>query len=373
MAAPVCLIVNPAAGGGKAGRLAPAGRACARAGTAWRSAACDTRDLDHARELAREAAEAGETVVALSGDGMVGVIADALRGVPGAVLGRAARAAAATTSRACSASPRTRRGVRDDRRRAHARDGPRRGAAARSRRAGGTRVRGDRLGGLRQRRQPDRQRGARPGWAGSCMPTARCARSSRWRPARFEIELDPPGERHSFIGYTVAAANSKAYGGGMLARPRRAARRRAARGGRDRARGQAALPGEPARRCSRATHVELRDVRVFRAGEVAISRRPAVHDVRRRRPDRRAAAAGAGARGAVTMLVPATVGGAFAAPSPPLPGREPGAAGARGLRPEEPLAADGGHARSQARARAGRGRALAAARRRRHQRSRAGC
>ena len=40
-----------------------------------------------------------------------------------------------------------------------------------------------------------------------------------WRPARFEIELDPPGERHAFTGYSVGAANSKAYGGGMRAAP----------------------------------------------------------------------------------------------------------------------------------------------------------
>ena len=51
------------------------------------------------------------------------------------------------------------------------------------------------------------------------MPTARCGRSSSWRPARFEIELDPPGERLSFIAYTVGAANSKTYGGGMRAAP----------------------------------------------------------------------------------------------------------------------------------------------------------
>jgi diacylglycerol kinase family enzyme len=35
----------------------------------------------------------------------------------------------------------------------------------------------------------------------------------------FEIELLPSGERHSFTGYTVAAANSRAYGGGMFLAP----------------------------------------------------------------------------------------------------------------------------------------------------------
>src|ERR1700683_2393866 len=84
--APVCLIVNPSAGGGKAGRVAPeVERTLREHGLEVRRA--DTRDLDHARTLAEEGARAGETVVALSGDGMIGVVADVLRDVPGAVLG----------------------------------------------------------------------------------------------------------------------------------------------------------------------------------------------------------------------------------------------------------------------------------------------
>ena len=38
-----------------------------------------------------------------------------------------------------------------------------------------------------------------------------------WRSARFELVLD--GERHEVRGYSVAAANSKAYGGGMFLAP----------------------------------------------------------------------------------------------------------------------------------------------------------
>ncbi|HEY2202725.1 MAG TPA: diacylglycerol kinase family protein, partial [Solirubrobacteraceae bacterium] len=86
MPASVCLIVNPSAGGGKGGRIAPQVEHTLREhGLAVRRV--DTRDLDDAHRLAKEAASAGETVVALSGDGMVGVVADALRQVPGAVLG----------------------------------------------------------------------------------------------------------------------------------------------------------------------------------------------------------------------------------------------------------------------------------------------
>ena len=38
-----------------------------------------------------------------------------------------------------------------------------------------------------------------------------------WKPATFTITLD--GQRHEATGYTVAVANSKAYGGGMIAAP----------------------------------------------------------------------------------------------------------------------------------------------------------
>ncbi len=38
-----------------------------------------------------------------------------------------------------------------------------------------------------------------------------------WRPARFTVTAD--GKRREFTGYTVAAANNKAYGGGMLLAP----------------------------------------------------------------------------------------------------------------------------------------------------------
>jgi len=38
-----------------------------------------------------------------------------------------------------------------------------------------------------------------------------------WKPARFEVRLD--GQRHELTGWAVAAANSKAYGGGMFLAP----------------------------------------------------------------------------------------------------------------------------------------------------------
>jgi len=40
---------------------------------------------------------------------------------------------------------------------------------------------------------------------------------AQWKPARFEVSLD--GDRREFTGYAVAAANNKAYGGGMFLAP----------------------------------------------------------------------------------------------------------------------------------------------------------
>ena len=59
-----------------------------------------------------------------------------------------------------------------------------------------------------------------PSWLGGLVyPYGAFRALAAWRPARFEVELDPPGERRGFTGYSIGAANSKAYGGGMRAAP----------------------------------------------------------------------------------------------------------------------------------------------------------
>jgi len=73
------LIVNPAAGGGRAGRALPAVRGeLGRLGLEHRVEL--TQSLDHARELAHAAAAEAELVVAFGGDGTVGAVAGELRG-----------------------------------------------------------------------------------------------------------------------------------------------------------------------------------------------------------------------------------------------------------------------------------------------------
>jgi diacylglycerol kinase family enzyme len=142
-----------------------------------------------------------------------------------------------------------------------------------------------------------------------------------WRPARFEVELEPPGERHAFSGFSVGVANSKSYGGGMRAAP-------------DALLDDGLLDIVVCERMSKlrfltqmlprifkGTHVELPTVRTFRAAEVLISAdRPfmmyADGDPIGELPVRVRAI-----RGAVTMLVPSLSGANQAfMESAPLPG-----------------------------------------------------
>jgi YegS/Rv2252/BmrU family lipid kinase len=212
--APICLIVNPSAGGGRAARIAPEVEDALRAqGLSVRTV--HTRDLDHARELALEAAGAGETVAALSGDGLVGVLADTLRDSPGAVLGvlpggrgndlarvleipadpaGACRVFAGGVARPLDL------GLVE----------PLRGGPARAF-VGIASVGFD--------SDANRIANEAPAWLGGLVYAYGALRALlSWRPARFELELDG-GEPRSFTGYSVAAANSRAYGGGMYAAP----------------------------------------------------------------------------------------------------------------------------------------------------------
>jgi diacylglycerol kinase (ATP) len=80
-----CLVVNPAAGGSRTGRLLATVRGVLDdAGVAHQVCASDS--LEHARELAVAAAGRGDVAVAFGGDGMVGTLAAAVAGADG-VLG----------------------------------------------------------------------------------------------------------------------------------------------------------------------------------------------------------------------------------------------------------------------------------------------
>ena len=216
MPAPVCLIVNPAAGGGRAARVAPAAERALRAhGLTVRRV--DTRDLAHARELAAEAAKAGETLVGLSGDGLLGILADTIRELPGAVLGVIPGGRGNDLARVL--------GIPDD---------PAGAAAIIA--AGHTRpvdlglVESEGPDGRAQAfvgiasagfdSDANRIANEAPSWLGGLVYLYGALRAlAAFRPARFEIELDPPGERRGFTAFSVGACNSKTYGGGMRAAP----------------------------------------------------------------------------------------------------------------------------------------------------------
>jgi YegS/Rv2252/BmrU family lipid kinase len=329
--APICLLVNPAAGGGKAARLAPqAERELRRYGLRVRRV--DTRDLQHARELAVAAAREGETVVVLSGDGMIGVVAEALRAVPGAVLGVLPGGRGNDLARALGVS------LELDEACATIAGGLVRpmdvgevdvAAAEQSPAPPARTFVGIASAGFDS--DANRIANEAPSWLGNLVYAYGALRALiAWRPARFQIELDPPGERRSFLAYTVGACNSRSYGGGMRAAPdallddgllevmvlERV--------------GKLSFLTKILPRVFSGTHVNEPCVHVFRAREVAIeSDRPftmyADGDPIGELPLRVRAV-----RGAVNVLVPANGDGAFSPAEAPSAGADAAFAGPAG-------------------------------------------
>ena len=86
MTGPLCLVVNPAAGNGRALRAMPAVLTALTAAGGPTVRVCESTSLSHAASCAIDAAGRGETVVAVGGDGLVGTLAGAVAGA-GGVLG----------------------------------------------------------------------------------------------------------------------------------------------------------------------------------------------------------------------------------------------------------------------------------------------
>ena len=203
----LAVIVNPSAGGGRAGRvLEEIQPALSARGLEYHVER--TQSLEHGRELARLAGAAGETAVALGGDGLVGAVADALKHSD-AVVGVLPGGRGNDFARALGI-PRDVQGACDVLATGVVRelDLGQVGTATfigiascgfdsdANRVANETRlVRGNLV------------------YAYGALRTL-----ATWRPARFEVRIDG-GEVRQMRGYTVAAANSKAYGGGMFMAP----------------------------------------------------------------------------------------------------------------------------------------------------------
>jgi YegS/Rv2252/BmrU family lipid kinase len=218
--ATVCVIVNPAAGGGQAGRVADDVLRALRAHGL--GARCiEAGDPRQAGMLARGAALAGETVAVLGGDGLIGIVADALREVPGAMLGVLPAGRGNDLARvlgippdpvaACATIARGESVAMD---------------------VGEVRTIGE--DGLTHRAsaafvgiastgfdsEANRIANEAPPRLGRLVYAYGALRALLgWSPARFEIELEPPGRRRTVVGYSIVAANSRAYGGGMRMAP----------------------------------------------------------------------------------------------------------------------------------------------------------
>jgi len=203
----MALIVNPSAGGGRAGRALGAVQA-ALDGSGQDHHAELTRSLDHARELADGAAARGEVAVAFGGDGLVGAVADALRH-SGGVLGVLPGGRGNDFARVL--------GIPLD---------PVKACAVLETGVGRALDLGEADG-------KSFVAVASCGFDSDCNRIANETRLVRgnlvyvyaalrglvsWRPARFHLELDGE-DAGSFTGYTVVVANSKAYGGGMYIAP----------------------------------------------------------------------------------------------------------------------------------------------------------
>jgi YegS/Rv2252/BmrU family lipid kinase len=200
------LLVNPASAGGRALKALPAVHEVLDAAKApYRTVT--TRSIDHAYEEAGVAAEAGETVVALGGDGLLRPLAGALKGTASALAivpcGRGndlARMLGVPTDPEEAA----RLAVEGQERLldvANVEGTPYMGVASFGFDSDANRIANE----------------AKLVRGDGVYVYAALRALATWKPARFRVIID--GVRHEFTGCTVAVGNSKVYGGGMYVLP----------------------------------------------------------------------------------------------------------------------------------------------------------
>ncbi|HEX5713396.1 MAG TPA: diacylglycerol kinase family protein [Solirubrobacterales bacterium] len=203
---PLALLVNPSSAGGKTLRLLPRVEAALDARrTVFRVQR--TKGLEHGVEQGLLAVEAGELPVVMSGDGLVGAVGGAMAGsdtplgiIPGGrgndlarVLGIPNEPEEAVATLFSGESRRIDVGE-----------------------ANGKRFLGIASTGFDS--EANRRANEARLLRGSLVYAYAALRTLiSWKPARFTIRVDD--ERIRLSGYTIAAANSKAYGGGMYVAP----------------------------------------------------------------------------------------------------------------------------------------------------------
>jgi YegS/Rv2252/BmrU family lipid kinase len=200
------LLVNPSAGGGRGAALLPAvERALADRGLKYRTVL--TEDVEHGCREALGAARAGEIAVVMSGDGLIGQVGGALAG-SGATFGIVPAGRGNDLARVLEIPGEVERAVDVL-------------AEGRVRSIDVGEVNGSRFLGIAScgfdsdaNRIANETRFVR----GRLVYAYAALRAlAAWKPAQFVLSLD--GERREMTGYSVAAANSKAFGGGMFLAP----------------------------------------------------------------------------------------------------------------------------------------------------------
>jgi YegS/Rv2252/BmrU family lipid kinase len=199
---PVRLIVNPSAGAGRAAGLLPGVEMALRShGIPFR--VDRTTSIEHARELARAAREAGELAAAMGGDGLAGAVAGELQGsdtvmalLPGGRGNDLARKLGLGHDPVAAVDVL---------------------AAGKERRidvaqAGGTVYLGILSAGF-DSVVNEIANATRLPLGTQVYAYAALRALPRWKPANWQVIID--GAEHAFSGYAVAVANSGVFGGGM--------------------------------------------------------------------------------------------------------------------------------------------------------------
>jgi len=210
---PLCLIVNPAAGNGRARAFLPrATTALAAAGAEHR--VTESASLGHARDLAAQAAERGDVVVAVGGDGMAGALAG-VAAAAGASYGLIPAGRGNDFACVLGIPPEPEAAARV------LADGRLRQVdliSVGTHEHGEIVVAGSVYAGI-------------PALAGEIAnatrllggplvyPVAALRALARWRPVTFTVEIDGAESADEFEGYAVVAANSPRFGAGMRVAP----------------------------------------------------------------------------------------------------------------------------------------------------------
>lgn len=202
----LCLIVNPHAGGGRSEKRLPGAEAALRShGFSFRVER--TTSMDHARALARAAAEAGEVPVAMGGDGLTGAVAGEVVGtdVP---LGILPGGRGNDFARKLGIPFEPEKAVEIL-------------AAGNTRRVDAAECSGRIFLGIASAGiDSDIQvlaNSTRLPLGGGVYVYATLRTLRGWRSTRWRVTID--GREHSFEGYSVAVANSGVFGGGMYLVP----------------------------------------------------------------------------------------------------------------------------------------------------------